>query len=257
MKFIKSIKVSTRKFGEFKKNPRENGYILISFVTLMPFLLALLFGYASILHISQIKTKLEAICLKKQNQVFFQQRTRLIKLLDLNPEAQSLLLQKINLQREIAAATLSGQLEVAAALSLKLNKVILNQEKLAIKQKQILFQSDEDFLRSSYGILKDAAKAQREASVKGNPIWDIEFTHNNHNIPHLSVEPTVADIAPPYKLKENFSTEQAWQFNWIMKIKSLQMLSSFLKLNYEVKLICALTLEVNGPKFQIVIPGKP
>lgn len=250
MKSIKLRKVLIKKPGTY------NGFVLISFLSLIPLLLAGIFSYASLMQIIDIKTKQESTCLKIQNQSFHRQRKWIQKLFNLNPRAESLIAKKSLLKAKIAAATAAGQLELAASLALKLNEVIVLQEKLALKQKQILMQSTEEFLRSERDIIKRISQSAQEIRAKNPRPWNINFEKIISNHPTLAVEPAVADLAPPYKLKSNFSEKQNWQLNWIMNIHAGPQMASFIKLNFEVKQKCFLTLRQKGIDFSIIVPDK-
>lgn len=252
MKSIKLKKVLIKRSGTYEKN----GFVLVSFLVLIPFLLAGIFSYASLIQIIDIKTKQESLCLKIQNQSFHRQRKRIQKLFDLNPRAESLISKKAVLKAKITAATAAGQLELAAILTLKLGKVIAQQEKLALKQKQILLQADEEFLRSDRDISKKLSKSGLEIRSKSTVPWNINFGKIASNYPTLAVEPTIADLAPPYKLKSNFPEKQSWQLNWIMNIGAGPQLAAFIKFNYEVKQKCSLTLMQKGRGFSIIVPDK-
>ena len=252
MKFIELKKVSIKRPGIYK----DQGFVLVSFLVLIPFLLAGFFSYASLIQIIDIKTKQESHCLKIQNQSFNRQRKRIQKLFALNPRAESLISQKVILKEKIAAAVASGQLELVAILTVKLEKVIAQQEKLSLKQKQILAQSTEEFLRSDRDIRTKIAKSGREVQSKSVSLWNINFERITSNYPTLAVEPKVADLAPPYRLKIDFSEKQNWQLNWIMNIRAGPQLASFIDLNYEVKQKCSLTLTKKGQDFSIIVPDK-
>ncbi len=254
MKAIRLKRNSVRKIGEFNSN--QNGFIIISFIALVPFLLAGIFAFSSVIQLSTIKTNLETKCLRVQNQSFHRQRQRLVKLLKLNPKASRLSLEKIQVKAKMAAALASGQLELLAILEIKLNKIVLQQEELEIEQRLILSQAQEEFVRSELSILKDLSLQQNQIIKRNPPLWILSFEKPSPGWPRLAVKANGADIAPNYDLEVNFQNKQLWRVHWIMKIQSGLRMISFLRFNLEVKQQCALTLRQNNKDFSIIVPDK-
>ncbi|MEK6773774.1 MAG: hypothetical protein AABY64_07530 [Bdellovibrionota bacterium] len=254
MKVIKLKRNSVQKIGEFNSN--QNGFIIISFIALVPFLLAGIFAFASVIQLSNIKTNLETKCLGVQNQSFHRQRQRLVKLLKLNPKASRLSLEKIQVKAKMAAALALGQLELLAILEIKLNKILIQQEKLDLEQRLILNQAQEEFVRSELSILKDLHRLQNQIIKRNPPLWILSFEKPNPGRPRLAVRANGTDIAPTYDLQVNFQNEQLWRIHWIMKIQSGLRMISFLKFNLEVNQECALTLQQNNEDFSIIAPDK-
>lgn len=253
MKFIPFAKSSARKIGACKN---KNGFVAISFLTLVPLFLMGIFVLATVLQMNLARNKIENSCLMAQNQSFFRQRQRLIQLLKLNPEAKKLTLEKTATQLRIATAAASLQWPAVMALKIKLEKIILQQQALAQKQLQILMQADEEFLRRQIQIIKNIRLMQGQILRRAEPLWHLEFSQPSSRDLHLAVQPANSDIAPIYDLKMNFEEKQTWRVHWKMKMRSGLTMKRFLDFNYEVDQQCAMTLKPSKNTFSIVVPGK-
>ncbi len=254
MKLTKLKSKSALQIGRSKNV--ESGFILIAFLFLLPLVLSGIYIFTSAVQIAQTKTQLESVCLKLQNQSFYRQRQRLIKLLNLNPTAQRLILVKTQIQLKIAAALAAGQLELIPLLEAKREKIIIRQQKLAEKQNALLMQAHEEFQHQQLNIMKMLNKAQTSIRRESAKIWFIHFSPLQYNFPHLAVQTIIPDIAPVYDLELDFENQQSWRIHWIMKIKLNPQLFAFLNFSHEVQHQCLMSMKAQRNTFPIVVLDK-
>lgn len=257
MKDIKLKKALVPHHGKSNSLSLKNksGFVLAFFLFLIPLFLAGFFVLSTTIQWHQIHSELESHCLKLQNQSFFRQRNKLKQLLGLNPMAKKLSAEKMAVQLKIAAAVASGQIELVSILKVKLEKILIQQEKLAQKQQQILMQSREEFARQSLQITKTLLQLQQKIRSRTNPLWKLEFSSPHGKHPRLAVTAVSTDIAPVYELEMDFENQQSWLVHWTTQLKPGSSMSALLHFNHEVSQQCRMTLS-KDQNFSILVQDK-
>lgn len=192
-------------------------------ILLLPILPLLLFFTTMTLLVHNalgLRNELESTCydhlLTTQRQV----SQNLIRLMDMNPEAQELSIQRRVLESELEIATASGDVASAEIYEIKLSDNLIQQEFLHERQLSEINTANSRMLFFSSS-LKQEIQTQLNEHVRQNDLIQvsatprIEFRENT-----LAVHAESTETAPTYAENTNFSQEQSLgaKIQWQQKL---------------------------------------
>ena len=189
----------------------QNGFSLISFVALLPFFTAVVALFAAVIMTLNTDAKARQACrtelLKSQEIV----TARLTALMELNPQAESLRIEKKSLEQ---ACNMSAD----PVPCMELAFVIVQQAALAVKQKALIasatLESRLGPVKAETAVFRSLQADQTNYMETGEPSYSNVASHSFHTASFDVVASPSDSLTPDYKPSANFERNQTMRVEW-------------------------------------------
>ena len=208
---------------------------MVSALILLPLLLTLFASSFGISHVLLTKTQSESNCYRIVLSAQKQLKKHLRLIISLNGKARRYRSKKTVLKRKLLAASLKGNYALMTYYQIEISKVIKLQMSLDRRQKAI-FRGAERTLNKYKSKLKNELNAYKLTIPK--PAISVLALQKN-------------EIAPEYKLKENFRSEQAIRVAANSSLKHI--LDQYITLPKRISFNCGGSLKPKGRTWVTVL----
>lgn len=193
-------------------------------------------------------------CFEATTQGQLEAKKDLQKLLSLNPKAYKLKLQKLQYELQLVEALtgLPYTAALVAQLRLLLRQIHLQQLQLDTEQKQLLLSGRLKLNRASQQAVINMNKDFKTYKIARD--WlQMSAIAQTHFSPGLAVMPQSSDLAPSYRLQNEFEQKQALIIFWKAHLRVKQPLNNFIKNSIDWEQKCTTTLSPESMDFRIKI----
>lgn len=217
----------------------DRGFALVLLLALLP---ALLSGFAALLltlGLVQTRSKLRNSCRRTLLGGLESAGRELKTLIDLNTPAQELRTSISVTKAAISAASAAGQVEVAAALEVKLRSLQVQQILLDLRQRSLVVAAQTAIT---------AAQSKALAGVAGDGNSVVTARPRGFSAVRPAVHRVGSGPAPDYALDSSFSDAQKLEQQWQSDFALPGALGKFLNVTGHLEETCAATLQPgDGP----------
>lgn len=230
----------------------SSGSILILTLTLVPIFLTCIFGMSYYLNFLSLQAQVQKVCFSDPPKAQRAIIPQLTELLGLNPIARTLKSTERGLKIALAQAMI-GLPETAALvtqLQEQLELVRAQRAALEKRQKQIIFSSNQT-MSSSMRTTNDGLNKLFKDHARARPWLESKYQVKKGPEHGLAVEPELSDIAPPYRLRRNFESEQSLAHSWQVSLKVTSWLSKWMDQELEWRGTCSNTLGSQRQSFKV------
>lgn len=221
-----------------KKN--DKGFILISLLTVLPVLLALVLATLSMIDVLKKDLEVKYICRTELLAAQKENEKNILSLLKLNRRAESLKQKKTAAERALFLA--KARLDPLGIAASKALLAFIHSQQLALAAEQkaliaIANQSIQLRQRNLESKIRSIFKSSSQASMS------YRLTSLRSSKTLLAVRPVKADIAPSYERVPDFSKAQSMELHWQYEQSPHRVFSNFLKYSGSNEYICIATLK--------------
>lgn len=218
----------------------HQGFILISFLTVLPVVLAIALATLSIIDILKKDLELKFICRTELISAQNENEKSILKLLKLNRRSTNLKKKKQRAQGALALAIMRLDPIAIAASQTRLAIIHAQQIALASEQRAIILFANQRISIRQRGLEVKIRNAIENTS-KASMAYNLQSLRSSRT--ELAVRPTHPDIAPNYERVTNFSEEQSMDLKWQYTQILNKPFSSFLKYSGKNEHHCSVTLK--------------
>lgn len=241
-----------KKFCLGRFESRE-GQALLSWLLIVSLLLALIVATSSAQILLDHRLEMTQTCRKGGLQVQEIAGDAIKKILSLNPHSRSLRIRLHLAEAKLAQALISMNPALVALARTELAQVQNEQRQLDRLQKAILTEANARMSDSAYGILGKLNRSANEIKRKSSDWADLQMRLLPPRIPKIALQEEDRRLAPAYRPREDFESEQRLQFSWSQSYR----LKGFFEARHNSTTDCQTTLEVNTwiPKIRKARPS--
>lgn len=238
-RFTRANRAQPTPFGP--RANRQSGFALVALLFLVPVLLILVSGLALTALSLRNYTIAKSSCRRAVWLAQVDMGKALQELLRLNPEARRLRMQRKLVEAQLAAAKISLQFELVAALQAHKALIIAHQSKIRAQQQRLIFQA---------GLRRRNSPVTFKESTLSINIKKVRMQSLTSNLAVQFVPPQ--DLSPDVVVPPGFERRQALTLLWQAELLSeapMEIMSALniKSLNFNGQ--CAATLEKEGSKW--------
>ncbi len=230
----------------------SSGSVLILTLTLVPIFLTCLFGLSYYLNFLSLQAQVQKVCFSDPPKAQREVVPQLTELLALNPMARKLKSTEGGLKIALAQAMIGLPETVALVTQLQEQLELVRAQRAALekRQKQIIFASSRT-MNNSMRTTNDWLNKIFKEHARTRPWLESKYQVKKGPEHGLAVEPELSDIAPPYRLRRNFESEQSLAHSWQVSLRVTSWLSNWMDQELKWRGTCSNTLGSHGQSFKV------
>lgn len=206
----------------------------MTLLALVPLFMTLFLALAVSLHYLKRKSLAQALCVLQASRLQENLKPTLTRLIRLNPEAQSLRIQREKANQALISANISANPYAIAAAQAYWNSVVLQQMRLKTQQQMLLYEAER---------ARSEAHRQLRADLRGMEV--LRFQSQRFHWRPLAVEARpIESLTPDYHLTSDFEKHQQHRFEFVIDLQPLW----FSKISLFQQTNCSATL--TGKEYQ-------